>query len=83
MRRSPFRQARKPPIFLRRTPEQVAQAGYDGLMAGKRLVVPGIGNKIVTTLPRFVPRGMGLRIMESYQRAHGRRAENWKKRPKV
>ena len=44
-----------------RTAEEVAQAGYDGFMAGKRLVIPGIGNKIVSFLPRLLPRGMVLR----------------------
>ena len=66
--------SRDPPGPLRRTAEQVAQAGYDGFMAGKRLVIPGVGNKIVSALPRFLPRGMALKIIESYQRDRGRRA---------
>jgi short-subunit dehydrogenase len=73
----------KPPSrLLGRTAEEVAQAGYDGFMAGKRLVIPGFGNKFVSSLPRLLPRGMVLSIMESYQRGRGRRAENWKRRPK-
>ena len=39
---------------------RVAEAGYRGLMRGKRLVVPGFGNKVVTLLPRVVPRGLLL-----------------------
>jgi short-subunit dehydrogenase len=35
----------------------VAQAGYRGLMAGKRIVLPGLGIKIVPFLLRFFPRG--------------------------
>ena len=35
----------------------VAKAGYRGLMAGKRIVLPGLGIKIVPFLLRFVPRG--------------------------
>lgn len=35
----------------------VAQAGYRGLMAGQRLVLPGLGIKIVPFLLRFFPRG--------------------------
>jgi short-subunit dehydrogenase len=34
----------------------VARAAYDGLMAGKQLVVPGIGNKLSIQLPRVMPR---------------------------
>jgi hypothetical protein len=71
--------AKPPSPLLGRTAEQVAQAGYDGFMAGKRLVIPGFGNKIVSALPRFLPRGMMLRVLESYQRDRGRRAENWRK----
>jgi len=35
----------------------VALAGYRGLMAGKRIVLPGLGIKIVPFLLRFFPRG--------------------------
>ena len=64
------------------TPDQVAEAGYAGLMAGKAVVIPGLGNKIVSFLPRLTSRSMTLRIIESYQRGRGRRAESWTKRPK-
>lgn len=74
----------KPPSrLLGRTADEVAQAGYDGYMAGKRVVIPGFGNKVVSFLPRLLPRGLVLRTIESYQRGRGRRAENWKKRPKA
>ncbi len=36
----------------------VAMAGYRGLMAGRRLVVPGWGNRILTLALRVVPRGL-------------------------
>ncbi len=72
--------SRKPPPLLGRTAEQVAQAGYDGFMAGKRVVIPGFGNKVASNLPRFLPRGMVLKMLESYQRDRGRRAEGWHKR---
>jgi len=65
---------------LGRTAEQVAQAGYDGFMAGKRLVIPGLGNRIVSFLPRLIPRGLVLRSIETYQRGRGSRP--WKRRPK-
>jgi short-subunit dehydrogenase len=45
-----------PPLFTQ-SAEQVAADGYDGLKVGRRLVVPGIGNKLITVLLRFIPRG--------------------------
>jgi uncharacterized protein len=36
----------------------VAKLGYQGLMANKRTVMPGLGIKIVSLLLRFVPRGV-------------------------
>jgi uncharacterized protein len=42
--------------FLDRSAEEVALAAYHGLMAGKAYVVPGWTNKIVTFLPRLLPR---------------------------
>ena len=38
----------------------VAQAGYRGLMANKRAVMPGLGIKIVPFLLRLIPRGFVL-----------------------
>jgi short-subunit dehydrogenase len=38
----------------------VARAGYCGLMAGKRAVLPGFGIKIIPFLLRFFPRGFIL-----------------------
>jgi len=75
--------AGKPTGRLRtRTADEVAQAGYDGLMAGKRLVIPGFGNRVVSLLPRLLPRGLMLRTVESYQRGRGVRPDGWKRRPK-
>ncbi len=36
---------------------EVARQGYDGLMAGRRVIVPGAMNKIIVLVARFVPRG--------------------------
>src|SRR5207244_7233826 len=71
--------ARRPSRLLARSADQVAQAGYDGFMAGKRLIVPGVGNKIVSLMPKFLSRGLVLKTLESYQRNRGRRAEGWRK----
>jgi uncharacterized protein len=46
------------PRFLARSAERVAREGYAGLMAGRRIVVPGSPNLIMTLLPRFLPRGL-------------------------
>lgn len=46
----------------------VALAGYRGLMAGRRLVVPGLGNRIATLALRAVPRGLVVRAMGAIQR---------------
>lgn len=69
------------PRLLKRTPEQVARAGYAGLMRGRRLVVPGIGNKLVTLLPRMLPRGLMLRIIQADQAGRAKaRQEDWPRR---
>jgi short-subunit dehydrogenase len=46
-----------PPVITQ-SAERVAAAGYDGLKRGRRMVVPGLGNKLLTGLFRFVPRGL-------------------------
>jgi uncharacterized protein len=56
------------PALVKQTAEQVAQAGYRGFMAGRRLVVPGIGNKLVTFLLRASPRGLAAAGVEAQQR---------------
>ena len=46
----------------------VAQQAYRGLMANKRAVLPGLGNKIVPFLLRFLPRGFLLFAVSRFQR---------------
>lgn len=48
---------------------QVAEAGYRGLMAGKRVVIPGLGNKLVTLLPLLLPRHLLLYLIDRRQRS--------------
>jgi uncharacterized protein len=38
------------------TPEQVADAAYRGFLAGRRVIVPGVQNKVVPQLVRMLPR---------------------------
>jgi len=72
---------RAPSPLLNKSAEQVAKAGYDGFVAGKRVIIPGIGNKVVSFLPRLVPRGLVLKALQSYQRGRGRAAEG-RRRPR-
>ena len=48
--------------------KQVAAEGYRGLMRGRRIVVPGLANKLVVgVVPRFVPRRMLLALLQARQ----------------
>jgi hypothetical protein len=51
------------PSILDRSAERVAHDGYRGLMAGRRVVVPGLANHVVTVLPRLAPRRYVLSVM--------------------
>lgn len=46
---------------------QVAEAGYRGLMAGKRVIVPGLANKILTSFGPLVPTALLLRLIARLQ----------------
>lgn len=54
--RAGFRKDATSPALLTMSAGQVAEAGYRGLMRGRRVVVPGLGNKVVTTIVRLAPR---------------------------
>jgi uncharacterized protein len=45
----------------------VARAGYAGLMRGKRLVVPGLLNKVLPLVIRFSPRSVVVRVARLFQ----------------
>jgi short-subunit dehydrogenase len=49
------------------SPADVALAGYRGLMANKRAVIPGVGVKIVPFLLRLFPRGFVLAAVGKLQ----------------
>lgn len=40
----------------------VAEAGFCGLMKGKRIIIPGLQNKVIPQLERFVPRSLVIKI---------------------
>src|SRR5215475_12912328 len=48
------------PRVLACSPEFVAREAFAGLMAGKRVVVPGTGNKLLRLMLRFIPRAVLL-----------------------
>jgi short-subunit dehydrogenase len=46
------------PAYLKRSAARVARDGYAAFMAGHRVAVPGKPNRIVTLLPRLLPRAL-------------------------
>jgi short-subunit dehydrogenase len=46
---------------------RVAEAGYRGLMRGRRMVVPGMANRLITMIVPLVPRRLLLRAVGSRQ----------------
>ncbi len=68
----------KLPPLLTRSAERVARDAYDAFMAGRRLIVPGLANKIAAALPRLMPRALVLWGVEVYQMKAARRVSpNW------
>jgi uncharacterized protein len=57
--------------FLCTTPAEIAAAGYVALMQGRRLAIPGTVNKLITFLPRVLPRSLFLRAVARSQLSHG------------
>ncbi|HTL63514.1 MAG TPA: SDR family oxidoreductase [Pseudolabrys sp.] len=55
------------PSLLTKSADYVAEAGYRGFMAGRRVIVPGVINRLVTGLLRFVPRHLLLKVVDSRQ----------------
>jgi short-subunit dehydrogenase len=57
------------PNFLMRSAERVAQDGYDGLMRGRRIVVPGSVNKAAALLTRLMPRRLVMWMLRTVARS--------------
>jgi uncharacterized protein len=55
------------PALLQVSPQAVAEAGYRGLMSGKRVVLPGLGIKIVPFMLRWFPRSFVLEAVGRLQ----------------
>jgi short-subunit dehydrogenase len=49
------------------TAKSVAEAGYQGLLRGKRVVIPGFKFKLLTTAVRFAPREWAAKIAMAMQ----------------
>jgi short-subunit dehydrogenase len=58
------------PALLGRSAESVARDGYRALMRGRARIVPGLANKIVSFVPRFLPRSWMLRLVGMAQAGH-------------
>jgi uncharacterized protein len=56
------------PRLLSRTAGRVAEDGYDGLMRGRRVVIPGSHNKLTAMLLRMLPRGGAYALARASQR---------------
>jgi short-subunit dehydrogenase len=56
------------PSILHRSAEAVAREGYRGLKAGRRVVVPGLVNKMVPVLARITVRPILLAVTHAIQR---------------
>ena len=48
-------------------PTKVARYGYNAMLEGKTVAIPGILNKFLATIHRFVSRGMATKIIRSLQ----------------
>jgi short-subunit dehydrogenase len=55
------------PSILTQSAEDVAEAGYRGLMDGHRTIVPGFLNRLITVLIRLIPRRIILAVVDSRQ----------------
>lgn len=51
--------------------ETVAKIGYEAMMKGKTVEIPGFSNKVGAALPRFVPRNMVTKIVRNMQEQAG------------
>jgi short-subunit dehydrogenase len=50
--------------MLELSAERVAQIGYDAFMAGQRVVIAGIGNRLAVSFMRLVPHALLLRLLD-------------------
>jgi uncharacterized protein len=70
----------KTPRLLLRSPEWVAQQGYDGLMRNKRVVVPGWSNKLLRFIARVAPTRILLGLIDRAMQQRHAPQPRWPKR---
>jgi uncharacterized protein len=58
----------KAPDLLTVSAARVARIAYRGMIRGQRVIVPGFANKIVSFLPRIVPRPLLLAVLARRQK---------------
>ena len=69
-----------PRLFVR-SADKVARQGYQAFVQGRPLVVPGLGNKILASLPRVLPRKLTAGLVEASQRNRRRtKSGEWPRR---
>jgi short-subunit dehydrogenase len=51
---------------------QVVEVGYDGLLKGKTIIIPGLKNRLLTIGIRFLPRKMVTSIVRKVQEREGK-----------
>lgn len=66
--RLPARAKSMAPAILSLSAEHVPEAGYRGLMQGRRTVVAGLVNKLVILVIRIVPRRIVVALVDARQR---------------
>jgi short-subunit dehydrogenase len=57
------------PAILTVSAAATARQAYDGLMRGRRVVMPGLLNRLLGALPRFLPRALVLAMIEIDRRS--------------
>jgi short-subunit dehydrogenase len=57
--------------MLTESAERVAEDAYRGLQQGRRVVVPGLMNKAITNIVRFIPRKFLLRAIDRHNHGIG------------
>jgi uncharacterized protein len=55
--------------MLELSAERVAQIGYDAFMADQRVVIAGIGNRVLVSLMRLMPHALLLRLLDQSRAA--------------
>jgi hypothetical protein len=55
------------PDFLSQSAEDVAEAGYRGLMQGRRTIIPGLLNKLLVLLIKLFPRRLVMAVVDRRQ----------------